>query len=123
MTDPFDEENITVETPWGRMITATGFRKVFEAFDEDLGRFHQFVEGISDRLDLIERSLASETQSAHVNEIGRSVKDLKEELKDQKEKFQHFQDTVKRTFSLVLGELKRELDEEMDESLQIRDST
>ena len=123
MTDPFDEENITVETPWGRMITATGFRKVFEAFDEDLGRIHQYIEGISDRLDLIERSLAIETQIARINEIGRSVEDLKKELAEEKEKFEHFQNTVKKTFGLVLGELKRELDEEMDDSLKIQDST
>jgi flagellar biosynthesis chaperone FliJ len=93
-----DETALTVDTPWGKLITLKGLEILLTGFNNDLETINQSLTNIEARLNEIESTGSVSNANSRVQAIEGSLKSLEEEIfqfrKNQSKFAQHMKQTL-----------------------------
>ena len=105
MTDETESE-LTVDTPWGRLVTVKGLKILLNGFTNDLSNVDSSLRNIETRLAELESTLPSKNTISRVQALEGSFKSLEDEIHQFRENQTKFASHMKKTLELFYSRLE-----------------
>ena len=95
-----DEEELVVDTPWGKLVTSKGLRLLLAGFENDLVRLGQSIRRMEDRIVEIESTQSNENVKSRIQAVEGSLKSLEDDIQQFRENQTAFAAHMKKTLKL-----------------------
>jgi hypothetical protein len=105
MTDEMESE-LTVDTPWGKLITVKGLKFLLDGFTNDLEKINGSLRNIETRLAELESTLPSKNTISRIQALEGSFKSLEDEIQQFRENQTNFASHMKKTLELFYSRLE-----------------
>ncbi|UCE13605.1 MAG: hypothetical protein JSV04_00155 [Candidatus Heimdallarchaeota archaeon] len=100
-----DEEELIVDTPWGKLITAKGLKYLLTGFENDLTRLGTTIARIESRLTDIENAHSDKNVKSRIQAIEGSLKSLEDDIQDFRQNQTRFAAHMKKTLQIFYSKL------------------
>lgn len=100
-----DEEELTVDTPWGKLITANGLKYLLTGFENDLNRLRTILARIETRLTDIENIHSDKNVKSRIQAIEGSLKSLEDDIQEFRQNQTRFASHIKKTLQIFYSKL------------------
>lgn len=100
-----DENELTVDTPWGKLITLNGLKILLTGFDNDLDKINRSLQNVEARLNEIESTGSFTNTNSRIQAIEGSLKSLEDEIGHFRENQSRFAQHMKQTLKLFYTRL------------------
>ena len=97
-----EDEELVVDTPWGKLITAKGLQVLLTGFANDFDNLNESLSNINTRLNELETILQTENPNSRMQAIEGTLKSLEIEIKKVRDSQSQFAKHMKKTFQLFL---------------------
>lgn len=105
MTEEIESE-LTVDTPWGRLVTVKGLKHLFNGFTNDLDKINRSLRNIETRLAELESTLPSKNTISRIQALEGSFKSFEDEIQQFRENQTKFASHMKKTLELFYSRLE-----------------
>lgn len=105
MTDEIESE-LTVDTPWGRLVTVKGLKNLLNGFTNDLDKINGSLRNIETRMAELESTLPSKNTISRVQALEGSFKSLEDEIQQFRENQTKLAAHMKKTLELFYSRLE-----------------
>ena len=87
------KDNLTVDTPWGKLITAKGVLEVFSGLEEEVNRIGMNIKKINNRIARIEIKLS---EDLGLIRFEKQMKEFDQKITELEARLDQFTQTVKK---------------------------
>ncbi|UCG03063.1 MAG: hypothetical protein JSW11_03555 [Candidatus Heimdallarchaeota archaeon] len=103
-----DDEELVVDTPWGKLVTSRGLKYLLTGFEQDLERLGKLLTRIETRITEIESSQSNENLKSRIQAIEGSLKSLEDEIQQFRENQTAFAGHMKKTLKIFYSKLDQD---------------
>lgn len=103
-----DDEELVVDTPWGKLVTSRGLKHLLTGFQQDLERLGKSLTRIETRITEIESTQSNENVKSRIQAIEGSLKSLEDEIQKFRENQTAFAAHMKKTLQIFYSKLEQE---------------
>jgi len=103
-----DDEELVVDTPWGKLVTSRGLKYLLTGFQQDLERLGKSLARIETRITEIESTQSTENVKSRIQAIEGSLKSLEDEIQKFRENQTAFAAHMKKTLQIFYSKLEQE---------------
>lgn len=100
-----EDEELVVDTPWGKLITAKGLQVLLTGFANDFDSLNKNLSSINTRLTELESILQTENPNSRMQAIEGTLKSLENEINKIRNSQTQFAKHIKKTFKLFYTRL------------------
>lgn len=100
-----DDEELVVDTPWGKLITSKGLTILLTGFENDLEKLRRTLARIETRLTEIESTQSNKNVKSRIQAIEGSLKSLEDDIQQFRENQTDFASHMKKTLQLFYSRL------------------
>jgi hypothetical protein len=100
-----DDEELVVDTPWGKLITSKGLKYLLEGFENDLERLRKSLARIETRITEFESTQSDDNVKSRIQAIEGSLKSLEDEIQNFRENQTAFAAHMKKTLQIFYSKL------------------
>ncbi len=100
-----DDEELVVDTPWGKLVTSKGLKYLLTGFEQDLERLGKVLARIETRLTEIESTQSNENVKSRIQVIEGSLKSLEDDIHQFRENQTSFAAHMKKTLQIFYSKL------------------
>ena len=103
-----DDEELVVDTPWGKLVTSRGLKYLLTGFQQDLERLGGSLARIETRITEIESTQSIDNVKSRIQAIEGSLKSLEDEIQTFRENQTAFAAHMKKTLQIFYSKLDQE---------------
>ena len=103
-----DDEELVVDTPWGKLVTSKGLKLLLKGFENDLERLGKSLARIEARIMEIESTQSNDTVKSRIQAIEGSLKPLEDEIQKFRENQTAFAAHMKKTLQIFYSKLEQD---------------
>jgi len=100
-----DDEELVVDTPWGKLITSKGLKILLTGFENDLEKIGKNLARIETRLAEIEGTHSNKTVKSRIQAVEGSLKSLEDDIQEFRKKQTAFAAHIKKTLQIFYSKL------------------
>ncbi len=100
-----EDEELLVDTPWGKLVTSKGLKYLLKGFQNDLQTINSSLEEIETRLEELESNISIVNANSRVQALEGSLKSLEDEIQEFRIKQTKFANHMKKTLELFYTRL------------------
>ena len=100
-----DDEELVVDTPWGKLITSKGLKILLTGFENDLEKLKQSLIRIETRMAEIENTQSNKNVKSRIQAFEGSLKSLEDDIQQFRENQTAFATHMKQTLQLFYSKL------------------
>ncbi|MFX0208702.1 MAG: hypothetical protein ACFFDT_22160 [Candidatus Hodarchaeota archaeon] len=103
-----DDEELVVDTPWGKLITSRGLEYLLKGFENDLEKLGGSLARIETRITEFESTQSNDNVKSRIQAIEGSLKSLEDEIQKFKENQTAFAAHMKKTLQIFYSKLEQD---------------
>ncbi|MFX1517084.1 MAG: hypothetical protein ACFFC6_12350 [Promethearchaeota archaeon] len=103
-----DDEELVVDTPWGKLVTSRGLKYLLTGFQQDLERLGGSLARIETRINEIESTQSIDNVKSRIQAIEGSLKSLEDEIQKFRDNQTAFAAHMKKTLQIFYSKLDQE---------------
>ena len=103
-----DDEELVVDTPWGKLITSRGLEYLLKGFENDLERLGESLARIETRITDFESTQSDDNVKSRIQAIEGSLKSLEDEIQKFRENQTAFAAHMKKTLQIFYSKLEQD---------------
>ena len=100
-----DDEELVVDTPWGKLVTSKGLKILLTGFKNDIQKLEETLARIETRLGEIEGAQSNKNVKSRIQAIEGSLKSLEDNIQQFSENQTGFAAHMKKTLQLFYTRL------------------
>lgn len=103
-----DDEELVVDTPWGKLITSKGLEYLLKGFENDLEKLGESLARIETRITEFESTQSNDNVKSRIQAIEGSLKSLEDEIQKFRENQTAFAAHMKKTLQIFYSKLEQD---------------
>ena len=103
-----DDEELVVDTPWGKLVTSKGLKYLLTGFEQDLERLGKSLIRIETRIAEIEGAQSFDNVKSRLQAIEGSLKSLEDDIQKFRENQTAFAAHMKKTLQIFYSKLDQD---------------
>jgi hypothetical protein len=103
-----DDEELVIDTPWGKLVTSKGLEYLLKGFENDLERLGKSLARIETRIAEIEGTQSNDNVKSRIQAIEGSLKSLEDEIQKFQENQTAFAAHMKKTLQIFYSKLEQD---------------
>ncbi|MFX0122780.1 MAG: hypothetical protein ACFFAE_04025 [Candidatus Hodarchaeota archaeon] len=103
-----DDEELVVDTPWGKLVTSRGLKYLLKGFEQDLERLGKALARIETRLAELEGTQSNKNVKSRIQAIEGSLKSLEDDIQQFRENQTAFAAHMKKTLQIFYSKLDQD---------------
>lgn len=103
-----DDEELVVDTPWGKLVTSKGLKYLLTGFNQDLDRLGKSLARIETRITEIESTQSNKNVKSRIQAIEGSLKSLEDDIQQFRENQTAFASHMKKTLQIFYSKIDQE---------------
>ncbi|MFW9902878.1 MAG: hypothetical protein ACFFFH_00980 [Candidatus Thorarchaeota archaeon] len=100
-----DDEELVVDTPWGKLVTSKGLKYLLEGFENDLEKLRGSLARIEIRITEFESIQSNDNVKSRIQAIEGSLKSLEDEIQKFRKNQTAFAAHMKKTLQIFYSKL------------------
>lgn len=103
-----DDEELVVDTPWGKLVTSRGLKYLLKGFENDLEKLGESLARFEAWITEFESTQSNDNVKSRIQAIEGSLKSLEDEIQKFRENQTAFAAHMKKTLQIFYSKLEQD---------------